>query len=315
MSGAPTRDRYPALDGLRGLAALAILATHVGFASGRSSRHDLLAAALGRADFGVAVFFLLSGFLLYRPYAVHALGGAEAPRIMRFWWRRLLRIMPALWLVVAVTLGVVSNRKASLTDWIQYVLLVHVYDHHEVDPHLTQLWTLSAELAFYAVIPILGAIAAYRVRRPFERQLIIVGTLITASMVFDLSQHRYLSHQQAVLWLPAYLDWFAWGMLLALVSAQTATSARRHPLQQSLRRWAAEPLTCYAIAAIAWALTATQLGTPRTVQLASFWQWTSQHYLYGIAAFFLMLPLVLGPADPVTRALGSPPARFLGSIS
>jgi peptidoglycan/LPS O-acetylase OafA/YrhL len=315
MTAASVRTRFPALDGLRGLAALAIVVTHAGFASGRSAQHDLLAAVLGRADFGVAVFFLLSGFLLYRPYAVHALGGTAAPRILRFWWRRALRVLPALWLAVTVTLGLISTRSATTNDWLQHLLLVDVYDHHELDANFTQLWTLSAEIAFYLLLPLLGAVAAFRVRRPFERQLAMVAVLVATSMAFDLYQHRYLSHEQAVLWLPAYLDWFAWGILLGLMTAGEATGRRARALQLTLRAWAADPLTCIAVAAIAWSLTLTQLGTPRVLVLPSFWQWTAQHYLYGIAGLFLLLPLVLGPAGPASRLLGSRFGHFLGNIS
>ena len=309
-------DRFPALDGLRGLAALAIVATHTGFASGRSGRHDLLAAALGRMDFGVAVFFLLSGFLLYRPYSYPPGSGRPRPGAGGFWTRRALRIFPAAWVTVAVVLGVISTRPATSQDWWQYLALVHVYDHHEVDPNLTQLWTLSAEIAFYALIPVLGALAAYRVRASFERQLGIIGVLATLGVGFNVFQSVFLSHNQAQLWLPAYLDWFALGMLLAVVSSGQPTHGPTRVLVVTLRSWAGAPGTCYLVSGLCWSLTLTQLGTPRTVTLATFWQWTAQHLLFGFAAFFLLLPSVLGSSRTAAdRVLGSRVGQFLGRIS
>jgi peptidoglycan/LPS O-acetylase OafA/YrhL len=313
---APSRDaRYPALDGLRGLAALCIVATHTGFASGRSASHDLLGAVLGRLDISLAVFFLLSGFLLYRPFALHASFGTPAPQMLRFWWKRVLRIVPALWVAVAVTLALITTRQVSLTDWWQYATLVHVYDHHEVDPNLTQLWTLSAELGFYLLLPLLGSLAAYRVRDPYGRQLSIVALLFGVAMAFDVFQDQFLTHNQAQLWLPAYLDWFALGMLLAVLSSGRPRTALAVRFDRTVRAWAAAPATCLAVAAILWAITLTQVGTPRTVVLASFWQWSAQHYLFGAAAFFLMLPLVINPPRTATDLLGSRVGRFLGNVS
>ena len=58
---------FPCFDGLRALAALSIVLTHVAFASGANSP-NILGVFFARMDGGVAVFFVLSGFLLYRPF-------------------------------------------------------------------------------------------------------------------------------------------------------------------------------------------------------------------------------------------------------
>ena len=58
----------PALEGMRGLSSLAVLVTHVAFQTG-SAQSPVLGRVLGRFDLAVAVFFALSGFLLWRPHA------------------------------------------------------------------------------------------------------------------------------------------------------------------------------------------------------------------------------------------------------
>jgi len=63
VTTARAAGRFPALDGLRALAALAVVLTHVGFSTSRSVQPDLVGAIIARGDFGVTVFFLLSGFL------------------------------------------------------------------------------------------------------------------------------------------------------------------------------------------------------------------------------------------------------------
>ena len=69
---------FPCFDGLRALAALSIVLTHVAFASGANGP-NLLGAFFARMDGGVAVFFVLSGFLLYRPFVVAHLHDRPRP--------------------------------------------------------------------------------------------------------------------------------------------------------------------------------------------------------------------------------------------
>ncbi len=310
--------RFPALDGLRGLAALGIIATHVGFASGRSLDNDLPAALLGRMDFGLAVFFLLSGFLLYRPFALHTIAGLPEPRSVHFWWRRALRIFPALWVMLAFTLGIITVQQVSASEAWHYLLLVQVYDHHDVDPNLSQLWTLSAEIAFYALLPVIAMLVARRARDAASAvawHVRVLVTLIVIAGAFNVVQDRLLSHTQAQLWLPAYLDWFALGMLLAVLPIAGEALPIMPRLARVLREWSTAPGTCWATATVLWLLTTTQLGSPRSLQLASFWQWTVQHYLYGAAAFLVMVPLVANDGGLLGRVLGSRPLSILGEMS
>jgi len=65
-SGQPRHD-LPVLEAFRGLAAIMVVFTHVGFISG-AGMAGAWAGWLSRLDFGVALFFLLSGFLLFRPF-------------------------------------------------------------------------------------------------------------------------------------------------------------------------------------------------------------------------------------------------------
>ena len=77
-SGAPARatPRFPAFDGLRAIAAITVLGVHSAFVSGLTSRDPAVGIYTARLEAGVAVFFLISGFLLYRPFVVAHLRGA-----------------------------------------------------------------------------------------------------------------------------------------------------------------------------------------------------------------------------------------------
>ena len=71
---------FPVLDSLRAVGALAVLTTHVAFQSGAYVRDGTWGALLSRLDVGVAIFFVLSGFLLARPYLARAAARPAAPR-------------------------------------------------------------------------------------------------------------------------------------------------------------------------------------------------------------------------------------------
>ena len=84
-----SRSGFPALNGVRGAAALLVLVSHVGYESG-ASFSGIAGGLLSRAEIGVTIFFVLSGFLLYHPYARSHLEGATPPAVGRYLWRRLL---------------------------------------------------------------------------------------------------------------------------------------------------------------------------------------------------------------------------------
>ena len=159
-------DRYPALDGMRALASFAVVFTHVGYATGRSLADDPVGPLLARGNFGVTVFFLLSGFLLYRPFAAYSFGLRREPRLRDYFVRRAARIFPALWVAVAVTLAFISTFPSNWTNWASYFLLIQTYNHHDYDGNLGQLWTLVVEVSFYALLPLLAKLVGGPQRGP-----------------------------------------------------------------------------------------------------------------------------------------------------
>jgi peptidoglycan/LPS O-acetylase OafA/YrhL len=311
--------RFDALDGLRAAAAFAVLGTHVGFNTARSVGDSWYAPFLARLDFGVTVFFLLSGFLLYRPFVMHAFALGDRPSVRRFWWRRALRILPAYWLAVAVTLGFLSSRHASASDWSSYLVLIQTYNSHNVDPSLTQMWTLSVELSFYLVLPLLAAAATWlgrRVGRPLLAQFIVLASMVGGAAGFRAVTHQYASlGLRALLWMPAYLDWFAGGMLLAVISAIPSSHPRGAKAVAATRAIATDWITCCLIGLTLWWFSTLPLGGPLDLTPAADWQWTAKHLLYLGAAMMFLLPFTVGVPGGGSAVLSSPAPRFLGELS
>ena len=284
-----------------------------------------LAGFFTHLDIGVAVFFLISGFLLYRPFVAAALEGRPGPSVRRFFRRRLLRIYPAYWLAlvgIIVFFGLPVPVRGALS-YIEYFTLFQVYDNRRRARGITQAWTLSVELSFYAFLPLYaGAMRrAGRGRGP-DRQvrveaaglLVLYGVSIAfRALVFALHSGRV--HDLGIYWLPANLDYFALGMGLAVASAWLATrrpsTAARSWSGRLSNRWCAGSCRCCASSRCrsGW--------TFRSVWRVDGKRAYARQFLYGACAFFLLLPAVFGPQDRgiVRRFLRWQPMVYLGLIS
>src|SRR3954469_14434519 len=82
--------RHPPIDGLRAFAAIAVLLTHTAIYSGLAATGGATARYAQRLEVGVAVFFVISGFVLYRPFLED-----RGVSLRRYAGRRALRIVPA----------------------------------------------------------------------------------------------------------------------------------------------------------------------------------------------------------------------------
>src|SRR4051812_32160566 len=122
----PGNPRFPQVDGLRAFAALAVLVTHTAFLSGFNGR-GFAGEVTARLDVGVTLFFVISGFLLYRPFVAARLEGRAGPRVTRYARRRVLRIVPAYWLALTV-LAIWPGLVGVHTDhwWVYYGFLQDV---------------------------------------------------------------------------------------------------------------------------------------------------------------------------------------------
>ena len=95
------------------MAALAVFFHHVGFWSS-ATFDSSLGGYLARLDIGVPVFFMLSGFLMFRPVAASVIDGAPLRPALEHLWRRALRIYPAFWAALAAIVLLTSEAFGSV---------------------------------------------------------------------------------------------------------------------------------------------------------------------------------------------------------
>jgi peptidoglycan/LPS O-acetylase OafA/YrhL len=175
-----TRSFLPAVEGMRACAAIGVVVTHVAFETGHSAGVD--GRLFGRFDLAVAVFFALSGFLLWRSQAAAARGLAPRPATGHYLRSRVVRIMPAYVVAVVVILTLLPDgNHASPTVWLANLTLTQVYVPLTLTAGLTQMWSLSVEVSFYLALPILAMAA---IRLPVRGRVPAIASLAVASFLW-----------------------------------------------------------------------------------------------------------------------------------
>jgi peptidoglycan/LPS O-acetylase OafA/YrhL len=310
---------FGTLDGYRALAALMVLVTHVAFMTGAVATWRW-GYVLQRFDFGVTLFFLLSGFLLYRPWVKTALLDAPRPSLRRYSLRRAARVLPAYWVVVIATLLLVPQ--TFVVDgwtWVSHLLTGQIYTGGRIADGLFHTWSLCTEIAFYVLLPVVGHLGLGRgaraPARALRRQIVVLGGMVVVAATFTLLRlTTELLPENAGLWLPAYLDWFAAGMLLALVEVRV-TRADPPRWVRTLGELAQDPAVCLVLALSFFFVACTPLGGPYDLSAAQPWETFSKHWLYLLTAFCLLLPATVGHGAGWSAALGRPLIQRVGLIS
>ena len=308
---APTHLRFALFDSLRAIAALSVVVYHVAGWSG-VNLFAWYGAFTSTMNAGVTLFFLISGFLLYRPHAVAMFGGPAPPPVGDYALRRAFRILPAYW--VALTLlglwpglaGVFSRH------WWAYYGLLQSYRSVWSTRGLGVAWSLSVELAYYALLPLIawGLVVLGRRRDARGRlrlQLFAFAALGAACLAFRVAIHR-ANQVDLFTTLPANFLGFAVGMAMAVVSAWLEGRERAW---RSTRWVVDKPGWCWALAAAIFVATSLSPAFPRPFSglPQSTAAYTVEAVLYCAMAFFLMLPGVYG------EHAGGLPRRILRSRS
>lgn len=165
----------------------------------------ILGVVVQRLEVGVAIFFVLSGFLLSRPYLVSAHDRVGHEPARRYLTKRVLRIFPVYVVSAIAALALIEeNRSLGIGRWIQNLLLVDLYRENQLPQGLTQMWSLTVEVAFYLILPLLGGLCIKVVCRDRWRPvrlLVFLAASAAGSLAWVLVTHNLrsdLAEQAAV---------------------------------------------------------------------------------------------------------------------
>lgn len=273
-------NNYQALDGLRGLAALLVLADHSG-----------VVYCNGLGMVGVTIFFCLSGFLLTMPYAKDGRRVTDYSYVRNYFVRRLRRIVPMYYVVIFFTYFMVGR----LADTVRSMLFLQGN---------TIYWTVLQEMHFYLLLLPLLLVHFFVLR---GRVWLIAGLLMVLSYCFGngiLGSYTVYGLGQSM---PLYLGIFLSGM--AACYLYHVDAVRTNGLVQRCCNSQLLPLLLMIpILGVhqLWPLFFTRV--PRT----EAWILLG-NYSYLVA--LLLFVLVMSDRSIVARILSSLPLRMVGLVS
>ncbi len=166
-------NNYKTLDGLRGMAALLVLADHAE-----------LPGSSGLGPIGVLIFFCLSGFLLTMPFAKQPERIKDTKYVKNYFFRRLKRIVPMFYFVITIQYFF----HGQVGDFIRTALFIQ---------GLGILWTVIQEIYFYILLPFIIAVNFYVLRgKPVlcATFLLVTAYLFTNKYITTLHVYMYESN-------------------------------------------------------------------------------------------------------------------------
>ena len=229
-----SQPRYQELEAFRGLAALAVVVYHAWQHTQLDGAYPFTGRPAGTLlaglDAAVAVFLVLSGFLLFLPVVRAVLDGRPTRDARSFLRRRFARVLPLY--VIAVT-AVWAYRTPSFPgDWrdlLAHLTFTHIYSERTIFSLIGPAWSLAVEITFYLLIALslwpLSQVARRVPRRGTRLAvviafplLLVVGSLAYKAWAFGIAEIP-LDRFTVYFGLAAKLDEFGLGMLLAVAFA------------------------------------------------------------------------------------------------
>ena len=298
----------PALTGMRAVAALLVVATHAAFATGALNR-GYLGAVYARLDIGVAIFFALSGFLLFRPWVTAATTGAAPPSPTLYARHRVRRIVPAYLVAVLATFAVYTvftpgpNPGQTWHGLLRYLTLTQIYTDDYLFTYLhtglSQMWSLAVEVSFYAALPAIATVLLRRATRSADTLKKLAALSAVTPLWLIVAHTTDLLPNSAGMWLPGHLACFTGGMAVAVLAVHGAR----------WNAWATLPVATALFLAVATPIGGVIVGPDPA------WVPVTKAVLYAAISTLVVGTAVLGSRGVYTRVLSSRPLTWLGEIS
>jgi len=244
---AVARRRVPSLEGYRGLAALGIVVFHAYQFNRGDTGGDYPYAGnpvdliLRNLDGLVALFLVLSGYLMYGPLCKAAMQEVSTEKVRVFLFRRAVRILPLYWIAVTVVWAYRNPRlPGDWRDLVEHLTFLQVFDSKRIFYTIGPAWSLSVEVIFYLFVALLcAAFARIDWARMSDRgRLGLLYAPPLALIVVSLTWNAwalFVTHEPATRWAVwfnplAKASMFGCGMVVAVVARRDRAQAGRNLL-------------------------------------------------------------------------------------
>jgi peptidoglycan/LPS O-acetylase OafA/YrhL len=303
----------PELEALRGIAIALVVAFHAnGHAGGMLGTPRFVSPAfafIAAGNVGVDLFFVLSAFLLARPFVIEAMGAPAVDR-RRYAGRRIRRILPMYLLVVGIATALSMEHPSDLARAVPYMFFLHGFVSPTLAPYSNVWWSLATEVQFYLLLPLLAV--AFRTRRRVAVAFVIYAAVYAAFLcdVFPVGHRAKWRFGVSVL---GQGGPFLAGIVAAWIHARFGDGLRtRLDAVGWLRRGGADVLLVLAVWMMArllcWAVSirpVTRLGLPPL---------QGWHVLAGFMWATIVLLVLVMPVR-LKWLLANRPLEWLGTIS
>ncbi|MEA2280671.1 MAG: hypothetical protein QOK21_1278 [Solirubrobacteraceae bacterium] len=316
----PRAARFPHVDALRAIAAIAVLGTHAAIFAGADYPGSTAGHYAQRLEVGVAIFFVISGFLLYRPFAAARAAGAPLPRTAAYAWRRGLRIVPGYWLALTVSALVLGTAGVFTLGGLRFYAFGQTYEEATISGGLTQAWTLCIEVAFYAFLPLWAWLLRRVGGRGARAEALALVALAAASVAWKVGVLSGMDPHQIevtplLISLPSYLDQFALGMGLAVLTVWLEGRPEPPAAVRFVDRF---PIAAWSVALVAFWVVSMRIGIGnRLFEPMTPAQYFGRHELYALIGIAMVVPAAIGTPGRgvVRRLLANRVLGWLGVVS
>jgi peptidoglycan/LPS O-acetylase OafA/YrhL len=161
----PKKNTIAFLDGVRAFACLIVISYHMyqiprdlHIWDFQPSIHPLLNSLQYFGKYGVTLFFVLSGFLLFMPFVKALLFKQTWPSMRQYYERRVFRVLPAYYLSLVLIVLLFQQKYLQPQHWQELGLFFSFFmdsSHATFKQLNAPFWTLAIEWQYYMLLPLL----------------------------------------------------------------------------------------------------------------------------------------------------------------
>jgi peptidoglycan/LPS O-acetylase OafA/YrhL len=276
---APPMRHLPELDGLRGIAVLLVVASHI------------VSPSIPGVS-GVTLFFFISGFIITRMMLA-----APSDQLLPFYIRRLFRLFPTLLAYSIASLGVMHFFGHEVAWKAGAATLLFLTNYSPVDPtgYFTLTWSLAVEEHFYLLFPL--AMLLFKQRTQIA--LVLCLAICLALRLYFAGAISDGAIQGATHF---RIDSIAWGCVLSMMIHRKA-----EPIYQKTLDFMSSRMGTF----IGTALLVSSFAIRDPI-----FRVTLRFSVQGLALMFLFAGLFYrSPRNVCSKVLASKPLTFVGTIS